>query len=559
MIPAPITRQEWRWALALAATVLAVSCLPYLAAWFMAPPGWQFAGVLVNPYDAHSYLAKMRQGFDGNWLFHLTYTAEPHPGAFINVLYLALGHAARLAGLPLLWMFHLARLAASLLLLAVAFRFVAAVTPAAGERRLAYALLCIASGLGWLGAIFDAFPIDLWLPEAFVPYSLFTNPHFPLGMALMLLILHGVVWRRTGPTKSDGWLALAALALALVSPFGLLTIGAVLAVYMIWLSLTRRRLPWPQLGAALLVGLVSAPLLGYYYWLAGSHPVWAGWSAQNVTPAPALLDLALGYGPVGLLALFGGWLAWRQPAETVRLPVIWVAVTIALVYLPINLQRRLITGLHIPLSLLAAFALARGIAWPKLRRWVTLAAFTLGALGTLFVWTIPLLGLQTSPAQSETAALFFLREDEQIALTWLREYTTVDDVVLAPPRLSLFVPEYTPARVVYGHPFETIQAEQKLALVEAFYRGQAASIPAGVTFVIYGPETQPAHLPDTPVLFSAGEMLIYPGPGNKTCSDRTVSCHYGKRIIREGEFLWTRFPPLWTLWNCTVMTAGAPA
>jgi hypothetical protein len=96
--------------------------------------------------------------------------------------------------LPLIVVFHLARLMAGLILLLTAFRFVALVTPHPHERRLAFVLLFSASGLGWLGAIFDAFPIDLWVPEAFVPYSLYANPHFPLAMALMLVILQLVAW-----------------------------------------------------------------------------------------------------------------------------------------------------------------------------------------------------------------------------------------------------------------------------------------------------------------------------------------------------------------------------
>ncbi|HXV97312.1 MAG TPA: hypothetical protein VEC93_02745, partial [Anaerolineae bacterium] len=64
-----ITSQEWRWAIGWSIAVVFLSCLPYLIAVLTAPQGWQFAGILVNPYDGHSYLAKIRQGLEGNWLF----------------------------------------------------------------------------------------------------------------------------------------------------------------------------------------------------------------------------------------------------------------------------------------------------------------------------------------------------------------------------------------------------------------------------------------------------------------------------------------------------------
>ena len=79
---------QWRWAIRWSVILVGLSCVPYIIAIFMAPEGWHFAGILVNPYDGQSYLAKMRQGFDGNWLFHLTYTPEPHEGVYIYLFYL---------------------------------------------------------------------------------------------------------------------------------------------------------------------------------------------------------------------------------------------------------------------------------------------------------------------------------------------------------------------------------------------------------------------------------------------------------------------------------------
>ena len=76
-----ISRKEWSWVITWTIIVLAISCLPYLIAWIATPPGYQFGGIVVNPLDGNSYVAKMRQGWQGAWQFHLTYTPEPHQGA----------------------------------------------------------------------------------------------------------------------------------------------------------------------------------------------------------------------------------------------------------------------------------------------------------------------------------------------------------------------------------------------------------------------------------------------------------------------------------------------
>jgi len=515
-----ITPQEWRWAVAWSIAILLLSCVPYIIAALTAPDGWQFAGILVNPFDGHSYLAKIRQGLEGNWLFHLTYTPEPHAGAFIFTFYLALGHLAALLHLSPILIFHLARLVAGLCLLLVAFRFIAWVTPHFQERRLAFALLLSASGLGWLGVIFGAFPIDLWVAEAFVPYSLYANPHFPLAMALMLIIFQNVEGS-TFHVQRLTFIGLAALALALTLPFALLTVWAVLAVFLAWLYITSRRLPWPQIWLTLGVGLFSAPVIIYDYWISITNPILAGWSAQNITAVPSVINLLLGYGLVGLLAVIGGWLITRQSTPETwsgEWLVFWWAVSgVILLYLPFDLQRRLITGLHIPLCILAAIGLRRGLANSQLklsqRRQLTAIVLTVGALGTLFVWSLPLLATLQSPSESETTALLFMRQEEVAAFTWLRENTTAAEVVLASPRLGMFIPGQTGTRVFYGHPFETIEAKNKKAMAEAFYRGEIQKVTPAVDFIIYGPTEQalgqPKNLANWPVVFSANNLVVY--------------------------------------------------
>jgi hypothetical protein len=246
----------------------------------------------------------------------------------------------------------------------------------------------------------------------------------------------------------------------------------------------------------------------------------AEWGAQNVTPAPPLLDLGLGYGLVGLLAIVGAWIIARRDKQNPKLDgeylvLLWAVTTVALVYLPFDLQRRLINGLHIPLCILAAIGLSRWLAnKTTYRRLLTNIVITVGALGTLFVWGIPLIGvLLQPPTASQTTALFFLRQEEVVVLEWLRENTSQNDVILASPRLGMFVPGQTGARTFYGHPFETIEAEDKKVMVEQFYRGEIETISPPVDFIIYGPSEQalgqPKNLTEYSVVFSTKDVVIY--------------------------------------------------
>src|SRR5207245_7881151 len=90
--PLPASRQWPRFALLLAAVVAIISLLPYLLAYLWTPPGHHFAGFFFIADDATTYLAKMRQGADGSWLWNDPYTRATHRCAILFTLYLHLFH-----------------------------------------------------------------------------------------------------------------------------------------------------------------------------------------------------------------------------------------------------------------------------------------------------------------------------------------------------------------------------------------------------------------------------------------------------------------------------------
>ena len=67
---------------------------------------------------------------------------------------------------------------------------------------------------------------------------------------------------------------------------------------------------------------------------------------------------------------------------------------------------------------------------------------------------------------------YYLTQDETAALNWLKDNTAADAVILAGPEMGLFIPAQTGRRVIYGHPFETVNAELEEENVLAVYTGQ---------------------------------------------------------------------------------------
>jgi hypothetical protein len=258
----------------------------------------------------------------------------------------------------------------------------------------------------------------------------------------------------------------------MVQPFPVPIVMVVLGVYLGFRFLRTHRLPWPQIlvtGSAL---LGSAPILLYDFYVYRSNPAIIAWSAQNLTPSLPPWDYALGYGLVLLLALVGIRVALRRRRETDLFLLAWLGSAVALLYVPFDLQRRFITGLLMPLALLASLGLERQI-WPQIpaRRRGLVTGLLIGttALTNLFVPFVAVVGVAQGQPQ------LVMGQDAYTAYAWLDENTAWTDTVLAPVEAGHFVPAWAGNRVVYGHPFETIEAESKKAEVRHFYSPQATA------------------------------------------------------------------------------------
>jgi hypothetical protein len=516
-LPGRASRKEKRWALRWALVIVGLTCLPFLVAWLLTPADALYTGLLINHYDGESYYAKMQQGARGDWLFHLAFTPESHDGAFIFTFYLALGQLAAALGLPSPLVYHLARALAGLFLLLVAYQFIARFLEQVWTRRAAFLLLGLSAGFGWLLAPLGIMTADLWVAEGFTFLSILANPHFPLAIGLMLLIFLCVLdleGQRPQPPRLLGSAGLG-LSLAWIQPFAVPIVLVVSGVYLVLFGWRERRLPWGEIAVSGATAIAAAPIMIYDLYVYNTNPALAAWSDQNLTPSLPPWDYALAYGLILLLALGGIGIALRRRARRDLFLLAWVGSVVVLLYVPFALQRRFITGLHVPLTILAALGLERFV-WPRVgarqRALVTGLLVGLTALTNLFV---PLVSV-TGVAQGRHPLV--MTADEAAACAWLGQNTTWTDTVLAPVDSGHFVPAWAGNRVVYGHPFETIDAETKEAEVTHFFSPDTTTAERralldryGVRYILVpSPETQldlaaldlaPAWIGDDAVLY----------------------------------------------------------
>ncbi|MFQ5616698.1 MAG: hypothetical protein ACE5GO_09630, partial [Anaerolineales bacterium] len=422
----------------------------------------------------------------GEWRFRLPYTAGAGQGAYINLYYLSLGHTARILGLPLSVTFTLARVLGSLAMVWALYGFFWATLSPGRSRKTAFGLAALGSGLGWLLVPFGAFTSDFWVGEAYPFLSAYDNPHFPLGLALILWLVTpakteagrapaGVGDPPSFSARSGNPLRFVAGAFLLshVSPFGVaaaaLALGGLVAWDVwdafcrraAWVSVIRqeafRRLLWVVIG--------GAPVLFYAFIAIRSDPVLAEWDAQNLTPSPPWWDVIVSFSPALIFAIPGALAVFRERRPRSRLLLVWAGLGLMVIAVPVGLQRRFMMGLYIPLAGLAALGVAY-LSGKKRRRARTLIV-------VLFLLALPtnLLVLLAGQEGARTRApLFYLRWDEAEALDWIEMNTPDDALILAGTQTGLFIPAYTGRRVIYGHPFETVDAERQKKAVQTFFQ-----------------------------------------------------------------------------------------
>lgn len=524
-----IARAEWLTVALIILLVTLITSAPYLLAAAqsgrISPNGVpaRFGGFLIGGEDGSSYLGKMRLGARGESVFTLFYTSEIHQGEALTVTpYLLAGAVTgAIAGTDdslrltdaLIVTFHTMRVIFGGLMIAAMYAFIARLVKSRWARAFALVLAITGGGIaplvapdggfGWLG---DA-PPEFYIPEGFSWLILLSLPHVALARAALLagLVLvidaHGQERRAMIRVFAAGacW-----IVVGLCVPFYLAVIYAVLGAWGLAAWIARRRFPLRLLIVAAGGALITLPLFAYNLIIYARNPVYAAWSAQNVLNSPHPFHYLLAYAVLGGLAAFGVPTAWRRARVggiAFALPIGWIAIAPILVYLPINVQRRLSEAVIVPLAALAALGTARlsaslrGRLPEPIRRVGRVRALFLflGASSTALLW-VSMIGSALSVRPP-----VFVDDDRRAAFAWLDTHAAPDDVVLSPVATGNLIPAYADVRVFAGHGPETIDWPTKNEQVRRFF---ADAMPADARTVLFDPP------PPAPAVVWTGFALL---------------------------------------------------
>lgn len=266
------------------------------------------------------------------------------------------------------------------------------------------------------------------------------------AMAIFLICAERVLGGRA-PRRFTVGATLAGLWVAWLHPWqGVIVLGVLAGLFLV--RGPRRRF----LALTLPVGATVAPLV---YGLALSHyDVW--WHTfkvdSEITGTGPWWALLASFGPLAAFAALG---LRRPDSDREWMLVLWVAATIVVYFLVPEFPPHALAGITVPLAVLAVRGFSRARARLRVGRPLAAAAAVI-AIG---VMTVPALYNHAESVPGNLArtlagalALSQLRisDDEHAAMVYL-DHARDAGGVLAPPALSLAVPEFTGREVFVGH------------------------------------------------------------------------------------------------------------
>lgn len=517
--------------LAFGAFALFLASVPYLWGYLITPPGHVYSGFFVhNIDDTGVYFAWMRQAEAGQFFLRNQFTTEEQRGVLFNLLFWLLGTLARLTRLPMILVYHLARVVFGALLLWAVATLLHATLASRRARRTAFALVCVASGFGWIANGYQPErglqqPIDLWQPEAITFLSLYGSPLFCAALGLMVVFVTSALRaERAGSVRAFWPGALAALLLGNFHSYDVIHLLLVYGAFRVGSDVAARRVSVRGWQIFLLAVLWALPTTAYQYWALQVETVFRARALQTFTRSPAPWWVLLGLGLPALLAVstfaWPQWLAKNKPSKRAdplaagftddparRLLLTWAVVGFAAAYLPFPFQRKLLMGIHVPLCALAGLALTHWTAQlPQNLPRIVLAGTILLTTPTN-LWFVVRDLHQLSTNTSATSHRPYLTRNEADALQWLRQHTGPRDAVLVGPdpdshrrfpffvlrpHLAVYVPAIAGNVVYNGHWSETARYGDKLAAMLRFFQAdtsdalrQALLREANIRYVLY--------------------------------------------------------------------------
>lgn len=503
--------QQRKWAVLWAVILFGVTLVPYVMGVAIQGEEWRFTGFVFGVEDGNSYIAKMMNGANGDWLFRTPYTTAEQKGMIAFLPYLLLGKLTSQPGQheQMIALFQVFRFIGILLACLAAYDFISIYVSNSHWRRFGVVIMTVGGGLGWLsilglkGAGYNSLPIDLYSPETFGFLGLFGLPHLAVSRALLvwgwtLYLKPEILSKKSmvqGALIGGLW-----LVMGFFQPLNVVTAWAglggsfiVLAIFSILRTRSlKKALHDPDIQRSFLriltAVIVSSPWVLYNLFAMRMDPFLKEWTSQNIIMSPPITDYLLGFSLLLIPAAIGFWRFCRRLSKEGILLIGFVFLFPILAYLPFNLQRRLPDGIWWVLTVLAVTGLsALPNRWQKTGQWI----MSLGTLSSVFLLIGGIFAV-IHPSEPMYIPISKVGVFQAIRQDWKASERAV---ILADYQISNQVPAWLPANVFIGHGPESVNLKEIQPEVEGILKASTLTekqkqflLAAGADYVIFSGE-----------------------------------------------------------------------
>ncbi len=459
--------------------------------------GGNFSGSIVNIHDHNAYLASVRDGMNGDvWIGQSSFTTETDLPQTLHFMHASLFY--RLLG----WIFGLTNLTINLFYIVVGLilafigfiaytRLFTECLENHREVRIATALLFVFPGLLWLNQMLQEIPnAKSYIPNNVLFAEPWGNPsmnpithnsympHFVAANIVVALLFCSLLHAIRDNKPNYLVISIYTLIIAWLLPsLGILWMAIVTTV-LVYLVLVRH-MSLSNVSPIIISFVPSGLMSMWSYSLAFRSDFWAKYIYTNVV-TNGTIDLSLFVLHVGVFTPFVVWGAFKllRSNETKHLghviASIWLFWLFILALASFPGSPRFMDGIYLPISILVAYVVSNmHNVTKRVRKWLYTMTILLVIPGTLITYIYPWYGhlyLHFSDKRlnlrSDDIWSIRLSIAEMDAFRWIEDNVGMDDVVVAGPIFSNFVPAFSGAKVYLGHIGRTIDYSQKLSAVQ---------------------------------------------------------------------------------------------
>ncbi len=507
-----INFKEWKFVGLISLILIIVISFPILFGFFSTPKENIFLGFqLIDHADTPVYFSWIEQVKEGHFLFKNLFTAEDEGRFILDPFWLGVGMLAKIFSFSSFEAYQLSKILLIPIFLAVLYIFVSYFFAEEKKRKLSFLFLIFSSGLGWavwlVSKIFSvspsAWPMDLWVPEAFTFSALYNSPHFVASLTLFITILFLTLIAIEKNKKIYSFAAgLTALFLFQFHPYNAPTLAGILGVYFLLLSIKDKKIRWDILKNYFILFLFSLPPIIYHAWTLKNFWTRQQFAVQNICLMPNLATTFLSYGFIFVFACYGVFvLLKKEKTEKSIFLLAWFFSQIILIYSPLNFQRRMTTGLQIAMALLAMtslfYLIEVNVGFKKFfekRKILLWFLFIVLSFSNYFLIVDDLI-YYSSPPQFYSS---FLSKNKTEAMIWLKNNTAPENIVLASPPNGNLIPAISLRPVYVGQWSLTTMQKEKTEWLKHFLSNfDSQTRPAflkinNINYLFFGPEEKSA-------------------------------------------------------------------